>query len=55
MRATAIMERAGAFAGTLEQARRYGAVARQALGAFPDGTERRALIEAIDFAIRRSH
>ena len=54
-RATAIMEHAGAFAATLEHARRYGAVARQALGAFPEGPERGALIEAIDFAIRRSH
>jgi octaprenyl-diphosphate synthase len=54
-RAVAIMERTGAFAATIEQARRYGAVARQALSAFPDGPERRALIEAVDFAIRRAY
>ena len=54
-RATAIMERTGAFAATIEQARRYGAVARQALTTFADGSERRALLEAVDFAIRRAY
>ena len=54
-RAVAIMERTGAFAATIEQARRYGALARQAIGAFADSPERRALIEAIDFAIRRAY
>ena len=54
-RATAIMERTGAFAATIEQARRYGAVSRQALTTFADGPERRALLEAVDFAIRRAY
>jgi octaprenyl-diphosphate synthase len=50
-----LIERHGAVADTLARARHYGAVARDALGLFPDHPIRRALAEAIDFAIERGH
>jgi octaprenyl-diphosphate synthase len=37
------------------RAAHYGAIARDALGIFPDGPEKRALLEAVDFAIERAH
>jgi octaprenyl-diphosphate synthase len=52
--ATALIERHGALAETLSQARGYAASAIEALSVFPDGPERRALIEAASFATERS-
>ena len=40
---------------TLARARHYGAIARDALGIFPDGPEKRALLEAVDFCIERAY
>jgi octaprenyl-diphosphate synthase len=48
-----LMERHGSLRDSVERARHYGAVARDALGVFPDGVEKRALIDLIDFAINR--
>ena len=45
----------GALADTLERARHYGAMARDALGLFPDKPLKAALLEAVDFAIDRAH
>jgi len=39
----------------VQRATHYGAVARDALGIFPDSTDKRALIEVVDFCIRRGH
>ena len=49
------MERHGTLADTLARARHYGAIARDALGLFQDRSIKRALIEAIDFAIERGY
>lgn len=54
-RATELMRRHGAVADTLERARHYGAVARDALGLFGDSGLKRALLEAVDFAVERTH
>jgi octaprenyl-diphosphate synthase len=54
-RAIALMERHGALADTVERARHYGAVARDALGIFAPGRAKDALIEAVDFAVQRAH
>jgi octaprenyl-diphosphate synthase len=53
-RATRLLERAGTLAETLGRARHYGSLAKRALDIFPDGLERRALLEAVDFAIERA-
>ena len=53
--AIALMERHGALRDTVERARHYGAIARDALGVFPDGAEKRALIDLIDFTIERAY
>ncbi|MBL8674248.1 MAG: polyprenyl synthetase family protein, partial [Rhodospirillales bacterium] len=50
-----LRRRHGALADTLERARHYGAMARDALGLFADGPVKRALLEAVDFAIERGH
>ncbi|MBV8937568.1 MAG: polyprenyl synthetase family protein, partial [Alphaproteobacteria bacterium] len=52
-RAIALMEHHGALAETLARARSYAANAIEALSVFPDGPERRALIEAALFATER--
>ncbi len=49
-----LVERRGALAETLSRARAYGTTAIDALSIFPDGAERRALIEAAVFATERS-
>jgi len=54
-RAIAIMERHGALTDTIERARHYGAIARDALGLFLPGEVKDALIEAIDFSIERAY
>jgi len=53
--AIALMQRHGSLADSVERARHYGAIARDALGIFADGPEKRALVELIDFAIERAH
>ena len=39
----------------MERARHYGAIARDALGIFPETEAKAALIEAIDFSIERAY
>jgi octaprenyl-diphosphate synthase len=53
--AQTLMERHNAMADTLERARHYGAMARDALGLFGDSAMKAALLEAVDFAIDRAH
>jgi octaprenyl-diphosphate synthase len=53
--AIALMDKHGALADAIKRARHYGAVARDALDLFPDSPEKRALAEAIDFCVDRTH
>ena len=52
-RAIAMMNQHGTLRDTVERARHYGAIARDSLGIFPDGPEKRALLDVIDFVIDR--
>ncbi len=54
-RAAALLDKVGALKATIERARAYGAIARQALEIFPDSPERAALVEAAEFAIDRAY
>ncbi|MBS0221052.1 MAG: polyprenyl synthetase family protein [Proteobacteria bacterium] len=54
-RAQSLIERHNALTDTLERARHYGAMARDALGLFADSPLKDALLEAVDFAIDRAH
>ena len=53
--ATALLRSSGALADTLEQARHYGQRAIDALGPFPTGRAKAALVEAVEFAIARAY
>ncbi|HJQ58933.1 MAG TPA: polyprenyl synthetase family protein [Vineibacter sp.] len=50
-----LLHKHNALADTLERARHYGAMARDALGLFAEAPIKRALLEAVDFAIERTH
>jgi octaprenyl-diphosphate synthase len=52
--AIALLHRHRAIEDTIERARHYGAIARDALGIFPDQAAKTALLEAIDFTIERA-
>ncbi len=54
-RAIALMRRHGALGDTIERARHYGSVARDALDVFPDNEERSVLREVVDFCIERAY
>ncbi|MEC9368735.1 MAG: polyprenyl synthetase family protein [Pseudomonadota bacterium] len=45
----------GAIADTIERARHYGSIARDAMDIFPDSPQKSALLEAIDFCVSRAH
>ena len=49
------MERCGALDDSVERARHYGAIARDACGIFPGSEIKSALVGAIDFCIERAH
>ena len=49
-----LMERHGALKDTVARASHYGAIARDALGIFADGAEKRTLVEVVDFCIERA-
>jgi len=53
--AVAIMHRHRALDDTIERARHYGAMARDALALFPKSPLKQALLEAVDFCIARAH
>jgi len=53
--ALAIMRRHRALEDTVERARHYGAMARDALALFPDSAHKQALLDAVDFCIARAH
>ena len=54
-RAQGLLAARHALTGTVERARAYGHLAKDALAIFPDSIERRALLQAIDFAIERAY
>jgi octaprenyl-diphosphate synthase len=53
--ASAIMKRCRALEDTIERARHYGAMARDALAIFPQGEMKTALLETVDFCVSRGH
>ena len=53
--ALAMMKKHRALEDTIERARHYGAMARDALELFPDSPWKRALLETVDFCIARAH
>jgi len=53
--AVAIMKACGALEDTVERARHYGAMARDALAIFPQGEMKDALLETVDFCVSRGH
>ena len=53
-RAIQLLERHGALRDTVARARHYGAIARDAMGIFPDGPEKRAMLDVVDFCIERA-
>ena len=54
-RAMQLMESHAALADTVTRARGYGDTARQSLDAFPDGPEKQALTDLVDFCIERAY
>ncbi len=50
-----LMIRHHALRDTMDRARHYGALAREALGLFDDSPEKRVLLEIIDFVIEREY
>jgi octaprenyl-diphosphate synthase len=53
--ALATMRRHRALEDTVERARHYGAMARDALELFPQSVWRKALLEVVDFCVSRAH
>jgi octaprenyl-diphosphate synthase len=54
-RALGLLTRHEALRDSIARAAHYGAIARDALGIFPNGPAKRALLDAVDFAIERAH
>ena len=54
-RAIGLLEKHGALDDTVERARHYGAIARDAMGIFDDGPHKQALVDVIDFCIERAY
>jgi octaprenyl-diphosphate synthase len=50
-----LMTRHNALRDTVDRARQYGAIAREALSLFADSPEKRVLLEIIDFVIEREY
>jgi octaprenyl-diphosphate synthase len=49
------MVKHGALEDTVERARHYGAIARDAMGIFEDSHEKATLIDTIGFCIHRAY
>lgn len=54
-RAIAILRRHRAIDDTIERARHYGKIACDALALFPNGPHKRALLDAVEFCVSRTH
>jgi len=50
-----LMEKHKALEDSIERARHYGAIARDALGIFAEGPHKKAFMELIDFCIERAY
>ena len=50
-----LMKKHNALEDSIERARHYGAIARDALGIFSDRAEKSAFNELIDFCIERAY
>ncbi len=50
-----LLEKHAALTDTVERARHYGAIARDALGIFADGPVKTAMVDLIDFSIERAY
>ena len=50
-----LMQMNACLSDTVARARHYGAVARDAMGIFPDSAEKRTLLDLIDFSIDRTY
>ncbi|MFL2782162.1 MAG: polyprenyl synthetase family protein [Rhodospirillales bacterium] len=50
-----LMNKHNALEDTVERASHYGSIAKDAIGIFEDGREKKALLESIDFCIRRAY
>ncbi|MGI9481419.1 MAG: polyprenyl synthetase family protein [Hyphomicrobiales bacterium] len=53
--AISYLEEHGAIEATVERARHYGAIARDALAIFPESALKSSLTDAVDFCIERAH
>jgi octaprenyl-diphosphate synthase len=53
--AIATLARHGALEDTVERARHYGAIAKDALELFPEGEGKRALLDVVDFCVARAY
>jgi len=53
-RAIDLMQGHNALADTLDRARHYGKMARDALGLFPDSPVQRAFLDVVDFSVERA-
>ena len=53
--AQALMRKHGALADTIERARHYAKMAKDALGLFPSSPMKQALNDAVDFCVARAH
>jgi octaprenyl-diphosphate synthase len=49
------MKKHDAIEATLDRARSYGSIARDALAIFPESREKSAMRDVIDFCIARAH
>ena len=54
-RAMELLGSSGALDDSIKRARHYGAMARDALGIFPDGEVKYALVDVVDFCIDRAY
>ena len=54
-RALGLMKKHRTLEDTIERARHYGAMARDALGLFPASPWKAALLDVVDFCIARGH
>jgi octaprenyl-diphosphate synthase len=54
-RAISALARHRALEDTVERARHYGAIAKDALALFPEGESKGALIDVVDFCVARAH
>jgi octaprenyl-diphosphate synthase len=50
-----LVEKHRALNDTINRARHYGAMARDALGIFAQSEAQRALVDVVDFCIERAH